>query len=159
MDGALTAHCKSAQHYPKRSAATGSQGLPGQAGKLGVGAAGVQPGWGGGPSARGGARAAAPPRQRPETAGGTRLSGAWRSPRPAGRTHLATASTEPGIGTPPSSLPSYSTPEMSSSTPRTPASRSPHEAIALCRAPQSPRVPVSGGELRPGSPRRGAWEM
>lgn len=61
MDGALTAHCKSAQPYPKRSAATGSQGLPGQAGKLGVGAAGVQPGWGGGPSARGGARAAAPP--------------------------------------------------------------------------------------------------
>lgn len=82
MDGALTAHCKSAQPYPKRSAATGSQGLPGQAGKLRVGAAGVQPGWGGVVPARGAEPELQPcPRQRPETAGGTRLSAEPRAHR------------------------------------------------------------------------------
>lgn len=81
----------------------------------------------------------------------------WASSRPR-PTHFATASTEPAIGLPPPSPLSYSTPEISSSTPRTPASRWLHAAIASHSVPQ-PRSPSRRRSQWPRPPRGGVWEV
>lgn len=106
-------------------------------------------GVGRGGTRRGLSRGPAPCRQ-PGTRQSLALGGRSGAPSGASRpTHLATASTEPAMAVPPPAPLSYSTPEMSSSTPRTPASRSPHGAMAPGRAPPL-RVPTGAGTAAQG---------
>ena len=162
---AWAVHLNSEQPYLKRSAAAGSRGCPAGQRTSDQQRPYIQLGGAAGRSSPGGftrrgrgrgqSRSPAPssgqkPPVRPDSAPSLASTAAARP------THLATASTEPGIGAPPSSPPSYSTPDMSSSTPRTPASRLSHAAIALRCVPQTPRpnprLGTAGGLAAQGAP-------